>query len=1016
MVNMPMDIESMRLHLLDNPSDGHTWAKLAALLLLEGNTNAAQFSSGMANALSEAFIEDETLLQGRNFPDESLQRYQGINSGGVKTLNDIKVAEVPSDHQVASITSLPEIAAKVAAQLEERAAGYIILTVSAGTIVIASKRSLPQQASLILGEHETHIQSSEQLIYRDPATGVRLTCLSMHPIRLLRLQKTPLEALRFRLGEEEGQLAEEMPELASIPRIQIESWNGNILNGWVAFAGSQVFPRTPNIVALLNGVPIQLIDPSDERSDVMEAVESIHSVKAGFHLLNLSKLIQGNGSSIEFRDPITYELYSEYFLDNLRPLHSQIYDATKGFSGFSAEKRDGQWIANKRTHATNHQFALVNSNKKLDILVPIYKNWDLTRQCLEALTVSVDLANSERPGIEIYVHATNDCSPDADVNEKLPQLCHDLGIILHSNSENLGFIRTVNNFMFGTTSDILLVNSDVIMSRQTITKLLVARDSHGPELATLTTFSNNATIYSYPFANYENAVSSPSAIERIAEAFAKSSNESGIITHQIPVSHGFLMYLTRTAIKAVGGFDEYFGLGYGEEVDWANRASLRGFQHHLCVSTYAFHKGSASFGTSTRLKAVQNSNAIILERYPYYDDLVGQFVQTDELLKYRNSASLNLLQNEAKALRVHITHASGGGIDKYINDLVSTQPNVRHLILRTGRSYENLCGEENFSKIHEFTLACTDLDVVIAGDIDHTIVPAFGALLSKSVDFVIHSFVGWKIEEIESIIKLTRDQGINYQFIGHDYMALCPRVKLIDAQGRYCAVGDAAQCSHCLRSAEPSVETQILFPLINDIDLYRKFFSDILANATDIRCSTQQQADLFLQQGFSNIRVEEPFEPSYSLLPLNESSFGGSNIVVIGGIGFEKGAERFFQVASISLQLNPSLHFYLIGATSSHEKLVNLPNYTHLGGYTGFHQLYEKLNTIDRPIAFFPGIWPETWCYTLSEVLSFGIPLVAPNIGAIGSRLSGRDTSTIKLYQPSISDYELAQLLCNGSS
>ncbi|MFN5118416.1 MAG: glycosyltransferase [Cyanobacteriota bacterium] len=1000
MATMPMDIESMRLQLLANPFDGQLWAKLAALLLLEGDTKASQFSTGMADSLI----------------DESSQGDQEANSLEVEILHDIEVVEAPSSSHSEPPRTLDEIAAKAAVQLEERAAGHIVLTVSAGTIVIASKRSMAQQATLILGEVETHIQSNEQLIYRDPATGVRLTCLSMHPIRLMGLKRTPLEAFRLRLGEEEGPLLEEMPELASVPRIQIESWDGNNLSGWVAFAGANIFPRTPNIVALLDGVPLQLIDPSDERLDVMEAVESNHSLKAGFHLINLSRLIQERGSSIEFRDPITHEIYTDYFLDHPRPLHDQIFDASKGFSGFSVERREGQWIANKKSHAINHQFVLVNSNKKLDILVPVYKNWSLTRQCLEALTASVDLAKSEREGIEIYIHATNDCSPDTDVNENLPQLCRDLNIILHINRENLGFIRTVNNFMLGTDSDILLVNSDVIISKQLIAKFLLARDGHGPELATLTTFSNNATIFSYPFANYENAVSSLSAIERIADAFAESATETGVITHQIPVSHGFLMYLTRTAIKAVGEFDEYFGLGYGEEVDWANRASLRGFQHHICVGTYAFHKGSASFGTSTRLKAVQNSNTIILDRYPYYDDLIGQFVAAAELLVYRNRASLKLLQGATKPLRIHITHASGGGIDKYINDLIGTDPDVCHLILRTGRSYENLSREKDPSKQREFTLTCTELDAVIAGDIDGTIVPALKSLSFKSIDLVLHSFVGWRIEEIESIIKLTRDEGIAYQFIGHDYIALCPRVKLVDAQGRYCGVGESSQCSHCLRSAEPSVETKILFPLTNDIDLYRRFFADILADATYIRCSTQQQEELFRRQGFTNLLVEEPFEPSYSLLPLETRSFDSSNIVIIGGIGFEKGAERLFQVASISLQLNPSIHFYLIGAVSTHEKLINLPNFTHVGSYAGFHQLHEKLNTIDMPIAFFPGIWPETWCYTLSEVLSFGIPLIAPDIGAIGSRLAGRHSPMVKLYLPSISDYELAQLVCNGSS
>lgn len=1013
MTSMVMDIEAARLHLLANPLDAQTWAKLAGFLLMEGDINASQFSTGMVNALTK----DQVHISNDSSPADDSQGPLEESSLDIEVISEVEeeveAAGAPHPSHSETPSTLHDIAVKAAFQLEQSTVSFIILTASAGTIVIASKRSMGQQASLILGDIQTHIQSNEQLIYRDPSTGVRLTCLSMHPIRLVESEKIPLEAYRLRIGDDEGELLQEMPHLASVPRIQIDLWDGNNLSGWVAFAGAHVFPRTPNVVALLNGVPIELVVPSDERVDVMEAVESSHRMNAGFHLRGLHRLIQENGSSIKFKDPITHELYADYLLESTCPLHDQIYDASKGFSGISIEKRDDQWVVNKRSHALSHQFAPINTNTKLDILIPVYKNWNLTRKCLEALSASVDFARSQREGIEIYIHATNDCSPDVDVNDKLPQLCLDLNIILHLNSENLGFIRTVNNFIRGTSSDILLVNSDVIVSRQLVDQFLVSRDNHGPELATITTFSNNATIFSYPFSNFENVVSSFSAIERIAEAFAKTSNETGIITHQVPVSHGFLMFLSRTAIKAVGEFDEYFGLGYGEEVDWANRASLRGFQHHICVSTYAFHQGSASFGTSTRLKAVQNSNAIISDRYPYYDDLIGQFVITDNLLAYRNQAALKLIHDSTKALKIHVTHASGGGIEKYINDLIATESDMCHMILRTGRSYENLCGEENFSRQYAFTLTCSELDAMISGDIHGTILPALKALSPKSIDLVIHSFVGWKIEEIKSIVKLSRDEKISYEFIAHDYMPLCPRIKLIDAQGRYCGVGDSSQCGHCLRSAEPSVETQTLYPLTLDIDLYREFFAEILLGATHIRCSTQQQADLFSLQGITNLLVEEPFEPSYSILPAKKQTFDSSNIVIIGGIGLEKGAERLFQVASISLQLNPSIHFYLIGSASTHEKLIHLPNYTHLGGYTGFHQLHEKLNSIDAPIAFFPGIWPETWCYTLSEVLRFGIPIIAPDIGAIGARLANSDLSFIKLYSPAIDDYELAQLICN---
>ena len=88
------------------------------------------------------------------------------------------------------------------------------------------------------------------------------------------------------------------------------------------------------------------------------------------------------------------------------------------------------------------------------------------------------------------------------------------------------------------------------------------------------------------------------------------------------------------------------------------------------------------------------------------------------------------------------------------------------------------------------------------------------------------------------------------------------------------------------------------------------------------------------------------------------------------------------------MQIEPSAHFYLVGAASNHDKLSMLPNFTHIDKYQSLHQLHEYVSSIFSPIAFFPAIWPETWCYTLSEVMQLGLPIIAPNLGAALTRAS----------------------------
>lgn len=250
--------------------------------------------------------------------------------------------------------------------------------------------------------------------------------------------------------------------------------------------------------------------------------------------------------------------------------------------------------------------------------------------------------------------------------------------------------------------------------------------------------------------------------------------------------------------------------------------------------------------------------------------------------------------------------------------------------------------------------------------------------------------------------------------IAHDYLTLCPRIKLIASNGEFCDVGSVQRCQHCLRTGVPPIESSLMSPYINDMSLYRRFFADILRGADEVVCSTADQAQRFTAQGITNISVREPYEPASSQLGIYHHDQKSRNILLIGALGEEKGSVRLFHVASHCLYLDPSVHFYLAGDASNLASLCELPNFTHLGHYTNYNDLHEHARRIYSPIAFFPAIWPETWSYTLSEILELDIPLIAPALGALGSRLQHHASSKVKLYDPELNHLELAHIVCEG--
>lgn len=981
-------VNQLRILLLKQPYRHDNWIELLNKLKLVGDLKGTRLATQIQYSI-------------QNGP----QIFEACESSGY-----IKTIETP--RRIETLEQLANYAEEV---LQSSGKPWIVVSVIAGTVTVATNEASAHTAKLYLSNRHTHVQVTEQLVYRNPSTKMRLVCLTLEPIWLEDLQPRSVDDYELDYAGMRGSLREALPHINPLLRLQLERWDGMNIRGWMGFDHNDVIGRLPSLVMSLDGIAFSIIKPSEVRLDVNNALGKDKHEPTGFDIKGLRKAIRQESSEIQFRDPITYEIYASYLLSNLTSLHSQIMQVSKGFRGFDFEIRDHEVLVYNLTRHHNHRPVSVKASYKLDILVPVYKDWSLTRKCLAALRTSVSQALDTELHREIYIHATNDCSPDDEVNANIESFCDSLDIIYHHNNENLGFIRTVNSFMLSTTADVMLVNSDVIVSHHCIHEMIKAKINLGHHVASLTAFSNNATIFSYPYPVVENTISSLEAIERIAEAFRLSNDDkTQPSTHQVPVSHGFLMYLTRTALDEVGVFDEYFGKGYGEEVDWAVRASLKGFEHHICTTAYAFHKGSNSFGAQTRAEIIKNSNKIILDRYPFYDEMIQQYIYDDELRTVRNRVARELLKNSEQQIILHISHSSGGGIETYINGLKCQHPDKLHLVLRPGRSYSDLVSSDASNKFSTFTLECIQIDAVIIGSLEDTVLSSLSLVLLRVSTVLVHSFVGWKPAEIRHLINYLKRRQINYSVVAHDYMFVCPRIKLIDSAGEFCDLADSSYCSHCLRTGEKPIETSLLSPFNSDIILYRQFFANIAENAEKIICSTPDQVERLERQEFRNVTIREPYEAKYSVLPGHKHDSNSRNILLIGAISKEKGAERLFHVASHCLQVNTSVHFYLVGAASNLADLIKLPNFTFVSSYKTFNELHDLVCSIYSPIAFFPAIWPETWCYTLTEALQLDLPIIACNLGALGSRLMHEQSSMVQLYDPAISDRDLAVLVCGG--
>jgi len=256
----------------------------------------------------------------------------------------------------------------------------------------------------------------------------------------------------------------------------------------------------------------------------------------------------------------------------------------------------------------------------VDIIVPVYRDLAATRRCLESVFNAADPLMGR-------VIVINDASPEPEVADYCASITADADLVSIAHESNKGFVATVNEGMrLAEDRDVIILNSDTEVPGDWVTRLATA--AQGDRIASVTPFSNNATICSYPHFCQDNPMPAGHAVASLSELFR--ANNAGQ-TIDIPTGIGFCMFLSRAAIDEVGDFDEAaFGRGYGEENDWCLRASAAGWRHLLCGDLFVFHAGGASFGQDAQ--ALQASAMAVLEsRYPDYTKQVAEFIERDPI-------------------------------------------------------------------------------------------------------------------------------------------------------------------------------------------------------------------------------------------------------------------------------------------------------------------------------------------------------------------------------------------------
>jgi GT2 family glycosyltransferase len=299
--------------------------------------------------------------------------------------------------------------------------------------------------------------------------------------------------------------------------------------------------------------------------------------------------------------------------------------------------RNTQYSYSNDISIYNHANYIAPS-KLIDIIVPVYNGFKIVEECLESIFLNT-------LNIPYRVIVVDDNSDDNKLNEYLNTLeaCRKNVIILH-NGKNIGFVKSVNRGLTHCEGDIVILNSDTVVTFDWLRKLYSCAYSD-VKMATVTPLSNNAEICSVPEFCKNNIIPRGYTIQEFANLVEKTATQITLAYHQLPVGVGFCMYIKKSVINEIGIFDEAFGMGYGEEIDFCLRASSRGYFHTVCPFVFVFHRGKASFGEGQE-QLRSNNTRILVERYPDYRDRIAGFIIKNPLLSFQKALHDNLSKLE----------------------------------------------------------------------------------------------------------------------------------------------------------------------------------------------------------------------------------------------------------------------------------------------------------------------------------------------------------------------------------
>jgi glycosyltransferase involved in cell wall biosynthesis len=223
---------------------------------------------------------------------------------------------------------------------------------------------------------------------------------------------------------------------------------------------------------------------------------------------------------------------------------------------------------------------------------------------------------------------------------------------------------------------------------------------------------------------------------------------------------------------------------------------------------------------------------------------------------------------------------------------------------------------------------------------------------------------------------------VPYEVHIHDYALLCPRVVLVGAAGRYCGEPDVAGCEACVAAAGSLLDEAI------GVAALRLRSALMLAGACRVVVPSADAAARIARYfpGIAAEVVAHEDDAALSAVPLTPASAESCRVAVVGAISLAKGYDVLLACARDAAARALPLSFVVIGHTIDDARLLATGRAFITGPYAP-GEAEALIRAQECTIALLPSVWPETWCYALTEAWRAGLRTVAFDLGAQAERV-----------------------------